>query len=351
MRSIFSFLCPALSLLLAACDTKPDETPTATEDKAAPVLTHEVEWQSRATLVEAVGTSRALQSVTLYPEVSGEVDAVLFKTGEQVEAGQPLVRLDARDQRLAVELAEVELAEAERLYSRYKRSEGAGAVTESTLDEARSAADRARIALERARVNLTYRTITAPFRGHLGITELDAGARVDPSTPVASLDDRSELLVTFTVPELFYGQVEPGQMLELSTWNNDSVRNQGEVIDVDSRVDPQTRSFTVRARVPNPEDRLRPGMSFRVKLQLAGDEFPLIPEVALQWGGDGAYLWAIQDGRAQRVAATIVQRLPGQILVDARLPRGSVVVTEGVQRLREGQPVDDVASQLVEAQP
>lgn len=351
MRSIVSFLYPTLSLLLAACDTKPDETPTATEDKVAPVLTHEVKWQSRATLVEAVGTSRALQSVTLYPEVSGEVDAVLFKTGEQVEAGQPLVRLDARDQRLAVELAEVELAEAERLYSRYKRSEGAGAVTESTLDEARSAADRARIALERARVNLTYRTITAPFRGHLGITELDAGARVDPSTPVASLDDRSELLVTFTVPELFYGQVEPGQMLELSTWNNDSVRNQGEVIDVDSRVDPQTRSFTVRARVPNPKDRLRPGMSFRVKLQLAGDEFPLIPEVALQWGGDGAYLWAIQDGRAQRVAATIVQRLPGQILVDARLPRGSVVVTEGVQRLREGQPVDDVASQLVEAQP
>src|SRR5690606_19401961 len=120
---------------------------------------HEVQWQSRVARVEAVGTSRARQSVTLYPEVSGEVEAVLFKTGEAVEAGQPLVRLDARDQRLAVALAEVELADAERLYSRYKRSEGAGAVTESTLDEAKSAVDRARIALERARVNLTYRTI------------------------------------------------------------------------------------------------------------------------------------------------------------------------------------------------
>lgn len=351
MRSIV-FLCPTLFLLLlVACDTKPDDTPPPAGDKAAPVLTHEVQWQSRATLVEAVGTSRALQSVTLYPEVSGEVDAVLFKTGEQVEAGQPLVRLDARDQQLALELAEVELADAERLYSRYKRSEGAGAVTESTLDEAKSAVDRARIALERARVNLTYRTISAPFSGHLGITELDTGARVDPSTPVTSLDDRSELLVTFTVPEVFYGQVEPGQLLELATWNNGSERNRGEVIEVDSRVDPQTRSFTVRARVPNPEDRLRPGMSFRVKLQLAGDEYPLIPEVALQWGGDGAYLWAIQDGRAQRVAATIVQRLAGQILVDARLPQGSIIVTEGVQRLREGQLVDDVATQLVEAQP
>jgi RND family efflux transporter MFP subunit len=315
------------------------------------VLTHQVQWQSQATVVEAVGTSRALQSVTLYPEVNGEVDAVLFKTGEEVQAGQPLVRLDARDQQLAVELAAVELADAQRLYGRYKRSEGAGAVTESTLDEAKSAVDRARIALARARVNLTYRTITAPFRGHLGMTELDAGARVDPSTAVVSLDDRSKLLVTFTVPELFYGQVVPGQLLEVSTWNNGSERNQGEVIEVDSRVDPQTRSFTVRARVPNPEDRLRPGMSFRVTLQLAGDEYPLIPEVALQWGGDGAYLWAIQDGRAQRVAATIVQRLAGQILVDARLPPGSIVVTEGVQRLREGQRVEDVATQLVETPP
>lgn len=352
MRLIVCFFFSAVSiLLLTACDSKRNETPPTNEDKAAPVLTHEVQWQSRSTLVEAVGTSRALQSVMLYPEVSGEVEAVLFKTGEEVEAGQPLVRLDARDQQLAVELAEVELAEAERLYSRYKRSEGAGAVTESTLDEARSAVDRARIALERARVNLTYRTVTAPFRGHMGITELEVGARVDPSTAVASLDDRSELLVTFTVPELFYGQVEPQQLLELSTWNNRSERNQGEVMEIDSRVDPQTRSFTVRARVPNPDDRLRPGMSFRVKLQLAGDEYPLIPEVALQWGGDGAYLWALQDGRAQRVAATIVQRLPGQILVDARLPRGSLVVTEGVQRLREGQSVDDVAARLVEAQP
>jgi membrane fusion protein (multidrug efflux system) len=363
MRSIIALLFPTLAILfLAACHTKSDEAPPPTganpsaktganspaRTKAAPVLIHEVQWQSRVARVEAVGTSRARQSVTLYPEVSGEVEAVLFKTGEAVEAGQPLVRLDARDQRLAVALAEVELADAERLYSRYKRSEGAGAVTESTLDEAKSAVDRARIALERARVNLTYRTIAAPFRGHVGITDLDVGARVDPSTAVASLDDRSELLVTFTVPELFYGQVVRGQRLDVSTWNSDSARNQGEVIEVDSRVDAQTRSFTVRARVANPEDRLRPGMSFRVQLPLTGGEFPVIPEVALQWGGDGAYVWAVKNGVAERVPATIVQRLPGSILVESNLPTGTPIVTEGIQRLREGQPVFDATGRRVE---
>lgn len=349
MRSIVFLLFSIL--LLAACHAKPNETRPPAGTKAAPVLTHEVQWQARATLVEAVGTSRARQSVTLFPEVSGEVEALLFKTGEAVEAGQPLVQLDARDQRLAVELAQVELADAERLYSRYRRSEGAGAVTQSALDDAKSAVNRARIALERARVNLSYRTITAPFRGHLGITNLDVGARVDPSTAVASLDDRRELLVTFTVPELFHGQVVPGQRLEVSTWNSGSERNQGEVMEVDSRVDPQTRSFTVRARVANPEDQLRPGMSFRVQLPLIGGEYPLIPEVALQWGGDGAYVWAIKNGLAQRVSATIVQRLPGSILVESNLPAGTLIVTEGIQRLREGQPVIDAAERLAGAAP
>jgi RND family efflux transporter MFP subunit len=349
MRSIVFLLFSIL--LLAACHDKPMEARSPTGTKAAPVLTHKVQWQARATLVEAVGTSRARQSVTLFPEVSGEVEAVLFKTGEAVEADQPLVQLDARDQQLAVELAQVELADAERLYSRYRRSEGAGAVTQSALDDAKSAVNRARIALERAQVNLTYRTIRAPFRGHLGITNLDVGARVDPATAVASLDDRRELLITFTVPELFHGQVVPGQRLELSTWNSGSERNQGEVMEVDSRVDPQTRSFTVRARVANAGDQLRPGMSFRVQLPLIGGEFPVIPEVALQWGGDGAYVWAIKNGLAQRVPATIVQRLPGTILVESNLPAGTLIVTEGIQRLREGQPVIDAAERLAGAAP
>src|SRR5690606_21106371 len=182
-------LVPGLLLVLGLVSGCEKQEASATKPRAenkSPVLTATVRWQPRLTLVEAVGTSRARQSVTLYPEVSGEVASILFETGEQVKAGQALVQLDARDQQLAVELAQVELAEAERLYSRYKRSEGAGAVTLSMLDDAKSAVDRARIALQRAQVNLTYRTINAPFAGHIGLTDLDLGARVEPSTPVVT---------------------------------------------------------------------------------------------------------------------------------------------------------------------
>jgi len=91
--------------------------------------------------------------------------------------------------------------------------------------------------------------------------------------------------------------------------------------------------------VPNPKDRLRPGMSFRVTLELEGDTYPVVPEVAVQWGGDGAYVWAVRDGKARRVGVDIVQRREGRVLLNAELEAGMPVVVEGVQRMREAQAV------------
>lgn len=342
------FAAVVCSLLLAACSEEPGSAGgtagSGPRAEAEPVVTRPVAWEARETRVEAVGTSRARQSVTLYPDVSGEVLAVEFSAGEKVEAGQTLLQLEDEEERLAVELAEVELADAVRLRDRYRRTEGVGGVTRNTLDDAESAVERARISLERARVALDDRSVEAPFTGYMGLTTLDPGARIDTVTPIASIDDRSVLLVTFEVPELFHGQLQQGQMVRLSTWGAGSPANRGEIIDIDSRVDPQTRTFAVRARVDNEDDLLRPGMSFRVTLKLEEGRYPVIPEVALQWGGDGAYLWTVEQGRARRVPATVVQRLQGRILIDAELPEGTPVVAEGIQRMREGLPVENVAS-------
>lgn len=331
-------------LALSGCSDEPGQNTEAdsTQEPVA-VVTQPVSLEARKTRVEAVGTSRARQSVTLYPEVNGEVEQVLFSAGDQVEAGQTLVQLDDDEEQLAVSLAEVELADVTRLRDRYLRTEAAGGITRNTLDDAESAVKRARINLDRARVALDYRSITAPFAGHMGLTSLDPGARVETTTPIASIDDRDKLLVTFEVPELFNGQIERGQRVRISTWAAGSAKSYGEVFDIDSRVKPDTRTFAVRARVDNSADRLRPGMSFRVTLTLEAGRYPVVPEVALQWGGDGAYLWAVEQGRARRVPATVVQRLQGRILVDADLPPGTAVVSEGIQRMREGLPVENVA--------
>jgi RND family efflux transporter MFP subunit len=340
------FLCiPLCGLLLAGCGGR-DAAPPGDKNIPRPVVTAPAVWQAEQTRVEAVGTSRARQSVILYPVAAGEVVAVHFKAGQKVEAGQTLLELDARDEKLAVEIARVELADAQRLLDRYRRTQGSGAVTVSTLDDAKSAVDRARLALARAEVALDDRSIEAPFSGYVGLTTLDRGARVDTGMVITTIDDREMLLVTFELPEILLGQLQPGQEIALATWADSSRETIGKVMDIDSRVDPQTRTFSVRAHVDNANDGLRPGMSFRIVLTLAGGRYPTVPEASLQWGGDGAYIWAVRDGKATRVAATIVQRREGRILIDAALPEGTPVVVEGVQRMREGQAVRDAVSRI-----
>ncbi len=343
--SLRACLWVCLLVCLAACNGQGDRSSEPRNRDAQTVLIQPVVWRFQSTRLEAVGTSRAAQSVTLYSKTAGLVDAVAFIPGEQVEKGQPLLRLDARDQQLAVEAARLDLAEAQRLFSRYRRSEDAGAVTVSALEEAESAMLRTKVALSRAEVALQDRTVLAPFAGHVGLNLVDPGAFIDTGTPLTTLDDRSHLLITFSLPEVYYPQVQAGQPLSLTGWNHGSSAFTAEIVEVDSRIDPQTRAFSIRARADNPQDTLRPGMSFRVQLDLVGGRYPQVPEVALQWGGDGAFVWVAEQGKARRVPATVVLRQQGSVLINAELAEGTPVVVEGLQNLREGAAIEQLSEQ------
>lgn len=300
------------------------------------VLVEPLAFDNTFTRVEAVGTSRAIRSIELHPATSGEVDAVHFEPGQYVSQGDVLVELDRRDEVLAVQLARVRLEDAERLYERYQKSGTSGAVLPTQLDAARTAAESARIELERARVALDYRTIRAPFSGHVDITEIDPGDRINPDTVITTLDDRSALLVSFDVPELLIGDLGPGDEVALATWNTRGRTFKGKVMEIGSRIDPTTRTFVARATVDNAADALRPGMSFRVSINVEGNRHPVVAETAVQWGADGAYLWTVDDGRAKRRPVRIVQRQQGKVLLDAEIEAGELVVVEGIQRMREG---------------
>ena len=301
------------------------------------VIAEPVRFAPAVTRTEAVGTSRARLSTDIYPAISGEVVEVLFEPGEFVRKGEVLAEIDSRRERLAVETAELRLRDAERLYERYKRSASSGAVDANTLDAARTSYELARVELEQARVELADRTIRAPFDGHVGATDVDIGDRVTPSMLVTTIDDRSTLLVRFDVPEAFIGELTVGESVELEALSRTSLMAMGEVIDIGSR---QPRTFTARARVSNPDDILRPGMSFRVGLEVEGQRFAVVPETAVQWGTDGAYIWQIVDGKAVRSYVQVVQRRQGTVLIDAEIDEGTAVIVEGTQRVRNGAEVE-----------
>jgi RND family efflux transporter MFP subunit len=334
----------AAASALAACGdqdaARPDEARGA---EAVRVIAATVAYQRAVRRVEVVGTASARQSAAIYPETSGQVTEVLFEAGDRVEAGTALLQLESEAERLAVRLAQVEVDQARQLLARYQRIENTGAVSAAQIDEARTAVSAAGIDLESAQLALDRRRVTAPFAGYTGLTDIDPGTRINPDTAITNLDDRSVLRIDFEVPEEVFGQVSRGDAIPVTAFARPDRPETATVRTVNSRIDPDRRVFTVRAEIPNDDDRLRPGMSFRVQFETLGEPLPVVPEAAILWGADGSYVWGIENGQATRRPVTIVSREPGRVLVRADLPRGSALVAEGVQKVREGTPVTDAA--------
>ena len=287
--------------------------------------------------VQAVGTTRALRSVALYQETAGIVTAVSFEPDSLVKAGDVLLQLDDRDERLAVRLAQVQLADAERLVQRYTSvNRDETNIPQSQIDTAKAAVDTAQIVLEQAQLDLSRRQMTAPFDGRVGITDIDVGDRIDTATLVTTLDDRKTLLVNFMIPEIFIGQVTSGTAVSVQLWNSGRPAFSGEVIAVDSRIDTASRAFTARAAIDNQQDRFRPGMAFEIAISTSRGEFIAVPDVSVQWGADGPYIWIARDGKAARADVRLVKRLPNRLLIETDIAVGTPVIAEGVQSVRAG---------------
>jgi RND family efflux transporter MFP subunit len=159
---------------------------------------------------------------------------------------------------------------------------------------------------------------------------------------IATLDDRSTILVDFNVPEDYAARLKVGDPVTVRPWSMPDRVITGTISATGSRIDPTSRSLRVRASIPNPDHSIRPGTSFEVELTFVGRAYPKVREVAVLWSRDGAYLWRAKDGKAEKVFVKLVRRDRGQLLVDGDLRVGDLIVVEGVQGLRQGQSLDPV---------
>lgn len=328
--------------------SNPQNPPAAeTEDAASKtpalkVLTQPVQILSNDRLFEAVGTGQARLSVQIYSPVADEVTDVLFEAQDTVVRGQVLIQLDDREERLALRLAEVELEDARRLLDRYERAVKEGGVPQSEVDSARAAFEAAQVALDQAQLDLDERQIKVPFDGVVGIPQVDPGDRVNPQTLITSLDDRSIIHVDYEVPEALTAALrrEENKSIYATTPAFPGQTFEGTVTAQASRVDPRRRTLTVRANIDNSDDLLRPGMSFHTRWKIDGADYPAVPEIALQWGREGSFVWIIREGIAHKEPVRVVARSGGRVLVEGELAEDEAVVIEGLQRLRDGVRVE-----------
>ena len=290
----------------------------------------ETAFQSR---VEALGTLRAWESVTITSSVSETVAKLHFEDGQVVREGDLLVTLQQEEEKASLREQQEFLAEQEREVARLENLVRSNQVAETDLDQRRTLAAiaRSRIAQERAQID--DRTITAPFAGVLGLRNVSPGALVEPGQSITTLDDISRMRLDFTVPARFLRFLQPGQEIEASTaaYLQSFV---GEVTAVDSRVDPVSRSITARASFPNADGLLKPGML--MQLTILGDERMalLVPEESLISRSTDHFVWQIDGDVAKRVFVEIGGRRPGWVEIIEGLSPGDVIVKDGVGRLR-----------------
>ncbi|WP_374408797.1 efflux RND transporter periplasmic adaptor subunit [Pelagerythrobacter sp.] len=304
-----------------------------------PVVAQPVAMLPEQLSIEAIGTARAQTSAEIFPETAGRVTRVLFSAGDYVQRGQPLVELDARQERLAVEAARVQVREADQLLGRYRRIEDTGAISASQIEAGETALASARVALEQAQTALADRTVRAPFSGHVGLTEIDPGDRVNDTTPITQLDQRGTLYVDFSAPEAAFNPLSEGQVVQVTPFADPGRQIEARIVTTDSRIARESRDFIVRAAIANSDDSLRPGMSFRVAFASNGETRPAVPEEAIVWGGEGSHLFVVRDGKARRVPVTITARREGLAFVDGRIAARDRIIVEGVQKVRDGQEI------------
>ena len=308
--------------------------------RGVPVMVDAVGERRDETVIEAIGTARAIRSVTLFSETEGEVVAFPIESGARLSRNDVVMRLDSRDAQLNVRVAQTRVKEAQSALDRATSLRDKNVRSKANVEDAEFILERTKLELEQAREALADRSLRAPFDGIVGIPKVEVGDRVTRSSEIITIDDRSTLLVEVEMAERFLSRISLGMPLSGQTPSLQDRDIAGRIVKIDSRVDPVSRTVLVRAAFDNLDDSLRPGMSIFVNLPLKGELFTSVPELSLQWNSGQSYVWRITDGKSERVPVALKRRLNDIVLVQGELSPGDVIVVEGVQRLRDGRQVE-----------
>jgi len=311
------------------------------------------QWQPE---IRSVGTLRAKNGVDIVGEVAGIVQALHFKSGEQVKAGDLLIELDADEEQAQLDAALAASELARSIHERDKAQFKVQAVSQAQLDM--DAADvkvkQAEAARLRAVVGKMH--IRAPFAGRVGVSALSPGQYIRQGEVLVSLQAVNPILIDFSVPQRQIGELKVGQRLLLGSDAFEGREFQGEITAIDSRVNASTRNVRIEAKVDNPKDELLPGMYAEVRVQVGESQSLLtLPQTAISFNAYGSTVFLSRsakpavgqttaDGKSAMPLAEQVFVKTGltrgdQIAVISGISEGDVVVTSGQMKLKNGTPL------------
>ena len=325
--------------------------------------------QDLAVHLRAIGTVAPVNTVTVRSRVEGQLLQVAFTEGQEVVAGQLLAEIDPTPYRLRLAQMEGQLRQSESQartaqsdLERFKQLHAQTLISSQQLEGQQAlvserlgvlAAEQAQV--EDARRQLAYTRIEAPIAGRLGLRQVDAGNLVRPGEAggLVVITQTRPISVMFTIPELDLQKViEPlraGEALTVEAWDRGEniVLATGALRTVDNQIDLATGTLRLKAEFPNTDERLFPNQFVNVRLRVRTlKDAIVIPAVGVQFGSRGPYAFVVGAENKVAVRDLVLGPVDGamQAVIKGISP-GELVVTEGVDRLREGRPVTIISGE------
>ncbi|MBV4365423.1 MdtA/MuxA family multidrug efflux RND transporter periplasmic adaptor subunit [Erwinia phyllosphaerae] len=335
----------------------------------APVQAAAAVRQSVPQYLTGLGTVTAANTVTLRSRVEGDLVAIHFTEGQQVEAGQLLAEIDPRPYQVALTQAQGQLAKdqatlanARRDLARLEKLVKTNLVSGQELDTQRALvsetlgtikADEGSVAS--AQLNLTYSRITSPISGRVGLRQVDIGNYVNSgdTNGIVVITQTHPIELVFSLPEneieTLLNAQKSGQPVPVEAWDrsNKNLLSTGTLLSMDNQIDTTTGTIKVKAQFANSDDRLFPNQFVNARLQVNTlQDAIVIPVAALQMGNEGHFVWVVNsDSKVSKKTVTIGVQDSEKAVINAGLDAGEKVVTDGIDRLTEGATVEVVAPQ------
>jgi membrane fusion protein, multidrug efflux system len=305
------------------------------------------EWQPK---IEAIGTLRAVKGADLSLEVSGIVDTISFKSGDDVKQGTLLLKLRADDDVAKLESLKATAQLSEITYERDQKQFKIKAVSQATLDTDLANQKNAKAQVAQQQAILDKKSLRAPFAGHLGIRAVDLGQYLGAGTVIVTLQALDPIFLDFFVPQQLIDRVRLGAPVTVEVDAFKGRTFAGKISAVNPKVDPGNRNVQIRATLPNPDHKLIPGMYATVDILTgAPQHYVTLPQTAITYNPYGDTVYVVDskgvgaDGKPQLVArqtfVTTGLTRGDQVAVLKGVSAGDMVVTAGQIKLHNGSPV------------
>jgi membrane fusion protein (multidrug efflux system) len=310
---------------------------------AMPPMPVDVDTARRQSVVDAVratGRIEAQQAIELRPDEQGRITDILFREGQFVERGTPLVKVDDAMLKAQSERAKADRDLSTQQLERVRRLRAQNAAAPADLERAEAAARSAEAGLALLELQLERTTVRAPFSGAIGQRFVSVGDYVTTQTRLLTLQTVDPQRAVIEVPERYAVKLRPGQVVEFSIASQEGRTFRGRVDFIDPVVQGESRTILVKASAPNPGRLLKPGMF--IEAQLATDTRAnaiVVPEDAVQPMRAANVVWAVVDGKASRRVVTLGVRSAGVVEILNGVQAGETVVVGGLERMGEGMPV------------